>query len=188
MNTSLVRSIVSNVDAVGSASTVRFGRSSQGLQTIVAWIAIAALMLAAAGCSVTQEREASSPTVWAERTPLSAIETAFAALDAASAGNAALKKPKTQGSCSDLEYSFLNSSCSTMHKKHVRLTHNRVATFIIGRHGAIPSTAEPPAQPATVGEREGLPASNHVSTNSSDPPRRSVTAAVKANENKRGKR
>jgi hypothetical protein len=145
---------------------------------------ISALMLATAGCSVTQEREASSPTVWAERTPLSAIETAFAALDAASAGNAALKKPKTQGSCSDLEYSFLNSSCSTMHKKHVRLTHNRVATFIVGRHGA----AEPPAQPATVGEREGLPSSNHVSTNSSGPPRRSVTAAVKANENKREKR
>jgi hypothetical protein len=184
MNTGLVRWIVSNGDAVGSASVVRFGRSSQGLQTIGAWIAISALMLATAGCSVTQEREASSPTLWAERTPLSAIETAFAALDAASAGNAALKKPKTQGSCSDLEYSFLNSSCSTMHKKHVRLTHNRVATFIVGRHGA----AEPPAQPATVGEREGLPSSNHVSTNSSGPPRRSVTAAVKANENKREKR
>jgi hypothetical protein len=39
-----------------------------------------------------------------------------------------------------------------------------------------------------VGEREGLPSSNHVSTNSSGPPRRSVTAAVKAIENKRQKR
>jgi hypothetical protein len=56
------------------------------------------------------------------------------------------------------------------------------------RHGAIPSTAEPAAQPATVGEREGLPSSNQVSTNSSGRPRRSVTAVVKANENKRGNR
>jgi hypothetical protein len=56
------------------------------------------------------------------------------------------------------------------------------------RHGAIRSTAEPPEQPATVGEREGLPSSNHVSTNSSGTTTECVTAVVKANENKRGKR
>src|SRR4029077_7725103 len=80
-------------------------RRLQSLQTTVALIAIPALILATAGCSLRQEREATSPTAWAERTPASAIETAFAALKAASADSIAPREVKAQASCNDLEYS-----------------------------------------------------------------------------------
>jgi hypothetical protein len=170
MNTSLIGSIASRVDAVGGRSTARFARRPQSLQTIVAWIAIPALILATAGCSLRQEREATSPS--AERTPISAIETAFAAL------NDAVIQPKAQGSCNDFESSFLNSNCLTMHKK-VRLRHHRVATSVIGRPDAIPSKAKTPAHSSTVTEGEGLQA------NDESPPQRSAKGQYKVGSGRR---
>jgi hypothetical protein len=153
MNTSLIRSATSKVDAVGCQSTARFARRPQSLQTIVARITIPALILTTAGCSLRQDREPTSPIASVERTPTSAIETAFAAL------NDAVIQPKAQGSCNDFESSFFNSNCLTMHKK-VRLRHHRVATSVIGRPDAIPSKAKRPAQSSTVTEGEGLQAND----------------------------
>ena len=178
MNTSLIGSIASKVDAVGGRSTARFARRPQSLQTIVAWIAIPALILATAGCSLRQEREATSPIASAERTPISAIETAFAAL------NDAVIQPKAQGSCNDFESSFLNSNCLTMHKK-VRLRHHRVATSVIGRPDAIPSKAKTRANSSTVTEGEGLQANDDVSTNSMGPPQRSAKGQYKVGSDRK---
>jgi hypothetical protein len=178
MNTSLIGSIASKVDAVEGRSTARFARCPQSLQTIVAWIAIPALILATAGCSLRQEREATSPIASAERTPISAIETAFAAL------NDAVTQPKAQGSCNDFESSFLNSNCLTMHKK-VRLRHHRVATSVIGRPDAIPSKAKTRAHSSTVTEGEGLQANDDVSTNSRIPPQRSAKGQYKVGSDRK---
>jgi hypothetical protein len=70
-------------------------------------------------------------------------------LKAASADSVA-----TQASCDDLEYSFVHSNCSTMHKKHVRLKHPRVATSVIGRPDLIPLKAKTSAHSPTEGEGE----------------------------------
>jgi hypothetical protein len=120
---------IRNLCAVGGGSILRFVSRLQRLQAIVA---IVALSLVAAGCSLTQNRDAPSSAVWAERTPLSAIETAFAALS----DTAAMYEPKAQGSCNDLEFSFLNATCSKKHKKRASLKRHRVATFIIGQPDA----------------------------------------------------
>ena len=52
-------------------------------QDLLRILAIVALSFATIGCSLRQDRDAYAPVAWAERTPLSAIETAFAALNAA---------------------------------------------------------------------------------------------------------
>jgi hypothetical protein len=168
----LVGSIASKVEAVGGRSTARLARRPQSLETIVAWVAIPALILAIAGCSLRQEREARSPIATAERTPISAIETAFAAL------NDAVIQPKAQGSCNDFESSFLNSNCLTMHKR-VRLRHHRVATSVIGRPDAIPSKAK------TRAHYEGLQANDDVSTNSRSPPQRSAKGQYKVGSDRK---
>jgi hypothetical protein len=166
MNIILVGSVASKVDSGGGRSTARFARRPQSLQTIVTWVAVPALILAIAGCSLRQEREATSPIATAERMPISAIETAFAAL------NDAVIRPKAQGSCNDFESSFLNSNCLTMHKK-VRLRHHRVATSVIGRPDAIPSKAETPAHSSAVTEGDGLQAHDE------SPPQRSAKGRYK---------
>jgi hypothetical protein len=61
MNKCLVRSITSKVSAVEYRPTARFARRPQSLQTIVARITIPALILTTAGCSLRQDREATSP-------------------------------------------------------------------------------------------------------------------------------
>ena len=172
MNTSLVGSTTSKVDAVGCRSTARFSRRPQSLQTIVARITIPALILTTAGCSLRQDREAASPIASVERTPTSAIESAFAAL------NDAVIQPKVQGSCNDFESSFFNSNCLTMHKK-VRLRHHRVATSVINRPGAILSKAKTPTYSSTVTEGEGLKA------NDESPPQQSAKAQYKVGSGRR---
>jgi hypothetical protein len=172
MNTSLVRSIASKVSAVGCRPMARFAVGPQSLQTIVARITIPALILATAGCSLRQDREATSPIASVERTPTSAIETAFAAL------NDAVIEPKAQGACNDFEFSFFNSNCLTMHKK-VRLRRHRVATSVIGRPDPIPSKAKTPAHSSTVTEGEGLQA------NDESPPRRSAGGQYKVGSGRR---
>jgi hypothetical protein len=120
-------------------------------------LAVVALSLAAAGCSVTQEREP-LPAAWAERTPSTGVAMAFAALDAAPAkldaapaNTAAVNGPRAQGSCKDLEFSFLNSICAKKHKKHATIRHHRVATFVIGRPDTTTSSVRSAAEPANVG-------------------------------------
>jgi hypothetical protein len=145
MNVNTIQSIRLGLDAVCGGSALRFIPRSQSLQKIVA---IVALSLATVGCSVTQNRDGPSPAASAERTPLSAIETAFAALS----DTAAVNEAKAQGSCNDLEFSFLNVTCSKKHRKRASLKHHRVATFIIGRTDAITSSLKSPAQSARASQ------------------------------------
>jgi hypothetical protein len=136
--------------------------------------------LVVAGCSLTPEREKSPPVAWADRTPQSVIEMAFASLDAASTDNAALVRPKDQRSCDELEFLFLNPRCSKMHKKHARLRQHRVATFIIGRPDTSPSTAAP--HPESEALREPPSTRNGTNTNASNVPPRNAFQAVKSND------
>jgi hypothetical protein len=66
------------------------------LPNLLRIVAIVALSFATIGCSIRQDTPA--PVAWAERTPLSAIETAFAALNAASTDTAGVTEPKAKGS------------------------------------------------------------------------------------------
>jgi hypothetical protein len=79
-------------------------------QDLLRILAIVALSFATIGCSLRQDRDAPAPVAWAERTPLSAIETAFAASNAASTDTAVVTEPKAQGSCNDLEFAFFMRS------------------------------------------------------------------------------
>jgi hypothetical protein len=51
---------------------------------------------------------------------------------------AATSPPPTEDSCNDFGSSFLNSECSTFHKKHVGHGIHRVATHVIGHPNAPP--------------------------------------------------
>jgi hypothetical protein len=168
----LVGLIASNVDSGGGRSTAPCARRPQSLQAIVAWVAIPALILATAGCSLRQEHDATSPIASAERTPISVIETAFVAL------NDAVIQTKAHASCNDFESSFLNSNCLSMHKK-VRLRNHRVATSVIGQPDAIPSKANTAAHSSSVTKGEGLQA-NHES-----PPQRSAKGQYKVGSGRR---
>ena len=119
-------------------------------QDLLRVLAIVALSFATIGCSLRQDRDASAPVAWPERTPLSAIETAFAALNAPSTDTAAVAEPKVQGSCNDLEFAFLHATCSKKHKKRAWFKQHRVATFLVGRPDAITSSVKLPAQRAAV--------------------------------------
>jgi hypothetical protein len=119
-------------------------------QDLLRILAIVALSFATIGCSLRQDRDAYAPVAWAERTPLSAIETAFAALNAPSTDTAAVAEPKVQGSCNDLEFAFLHATCSKKHKKRAWFKQHRVATFLVGRPDAITSSVKLPAQRAAV--------------------------------------
>jgi hypothetical protein len=179
----------------GSGLIARLVSRSQSLQTIMTWTAIGILTLATAACSLTQERESSSPVASVDRTPASAIETAFASLRASSTENAAMDQPKAQGSCDDLEFAFLNRTCSKRHSMHAGRRHHRVATFVIGHHNAISSSVISPVASATVSE--GLVPSSMVgvsvaqrrgadsvinNSSSSDVP--GASQALKANQHK----
>jgi hypothetical protein len=50
----------------------------------------------------------------------------------------AATSPPTEDSCKDFGSSFLNSECSTFHKKHVGRGTHRVATHVIGHPNAPP--------------------------------------------------
>jgi hypothetical protein len=142
---------LSNTEKLEAAGGFSFASCSQSWRTI---LTIAAVSLAAAGCSLTPEREPLPPVAWAEQTPSAAIAMAFAALDAAPApaNTAAVNGPNAQGSCKDLEFSFLNSSCSKKHKKHATIRNHRVATFVIGRPDTTTSSVSSSAEPANVGQ------------------------------------
>jgi hypothetical protein len=118
------------------------------LPNLLGIVAIVALSFATIGCSIRQDTPA--PVAWAERTPLSAIETAFAALNAASTDTAGVTEPKAKGSCNDLEFAFLHATCSKKHKKRAWFKQHRVATFLVGRPDAITSSVTLPALRAAV--------------------------------------
>ena len=111
-------------------------------QDLLRILAIVVLSFATIGCSLRQDREASAPVAWAERTPLSVIETAFAALNVTSADTAVVTEPKAKGSCNDLEFAFLHAICSKKHKKRAWVKQHRVATFLVGRPDAITSSVK----------------------------------------------
>jgi hypothetical protein len=153
------------------------------LLTIGAWIAKATMLLVVAGCSLTPQRETSSPVAWESRTPRSVIETAFASLNAAST-DAGVIRPKAQGSCNELESLFLNPRCSKMHKKQAWVRHHRVATFIVGRTGTNPSMAAAPSEPEPLSEP--VPRSNGIKTDLGNIRSQNVPQLAKANENPEG--
>ena len=106
-------------------------------QDLLRLLAIVALSFATIGCSLRQDRDAPAPVAWA-----AAIETAFAALNAASADTAVVTEPKAQGSCNDLEFAFLHAACSKKHKRRAWFKQHRVATFLVGRPDAITSAVK----------------------------------------------
>ena len=164
---------MSDFDLSGRVAIITGGNSGIGLgMADVARIGAATLSVAVAGCSLTPEREKSPPVAWADRTPQAVIEMAFASLDAASTDNAALVRPKDQRSCDELEFLFLNPRCSKMHRKHAKLRHNRVATFIIGRPDTSPSTAAPHPESQVLSEPPST--SNDTNTNSINVPPRNA--------------
>ena len=59
-------------------------------------------------------------------------EKAFATVRAASADDTKAKQPLAQGSCDDLEFWFLNPTCSKVHAKHAVRTKRHAATFVSG--------------------------------------------------------
>jgi hypothetical protein len=140
---------VAEIAGPSSSFTCRRVSRSPSLRT---FLAIAAVSLAAAGCSLTQEHEPPPSAAWAEQTPSAAVAMAFAALDAAPAKTAAANGPNAQGSCKDLEFSFLNSFCSKKHKKRATIRHHRVATFVIGRPDTTTLSGRSPAEPVHAGQ------------------------------------
>ena len=80
-------------------------------QDLLRVLAIVALSFATIGCSLRQDRDAPAPVAWAERTPLSAIETAFAALNAASTDTAVVtnRRLKAPAMASSLRF-FMRSA------------------------------------------------------------------------------
>jgi hypothetical protein len=51
---------------------------------------------------------------------------------------AAVSRPRTADSCKDFGASFLNSACSTRHKRFVARGSHRVATLVLGRQDVAP--------------------------------------------------
>jgi len=90
--------------------------------------------------SLTQVAAWASPMASNDRTPSSAIESALAIPRASSIDAAEVINPRAKSSCDDFEFSFLNSTCSKIRKKHAarRMIH-RVATLVIGHPDASPS-------------------------------------------------
>ena len=149
----------------------------------MAWIAKATVLLAVAGCSLAPQREISAPVAWDGRTPRSVIETAFASLNATST-DANVVRAKAQSSCNELESLFLNPRCSKMHKKHAWRRYHRVATFIVGRPDANPSTAT--ALSASEALSEPVPASNGTKTDLGKVRSQNGPQLAKSNENPEG--
>jgi hypothetical protein len=113
------------------------------LRTTVACLAMGTVIVATAVGSLAQEKELTSSGASPGRTPRSAIETAFAALNASAIDPGAAAQPSARGSCNDFNFSFLNSKCAKGHVRHAARIH-RVATLVIG-HPAAPPTS-PDAQ------------------------------------------
>jgi hypothetical protein len=63
---------------------------------------------------------------------VSAIEKAFANARTVPTDDSAVNQPRAQRSCSDLEYWFLNPTCSKVRAKRTGRTSHRVATFVRG--------------------------------------------------------
>jgi len=125
-----------------TSSTVRLS-----ILTTIGCVATGIMIFMATAGSLAQKSESGLSVVAIEGTPPSAIDTASATLRASSIDTAAASRLQAKGSCNDFDFSFLNSKCSKIHRKHVRMTH-RVATFAIGHPDASPSSAQMPS--ATV--------------------------------------
>lgn len=104
----------------------------QSQQSTAACIAIGMMILAMTVGALALGREPVSPVPSIDRTPVSTIETAFAAFGASSIDNTTLSPPRTQDPCNDFAFSFLNSICSKARAKHATRMKHRVATFVIG--------------------------------------------------------
>jgi hypothetical protein len=77
--------------------------------------------------------------VSARALPIGSTEpTTLSSVGESSIDVAAASPPPTEDSCKDFGSSFLNSECSTFHKRHVGRGTHRVATHVIGHPNAPP--------------------------------------------------
>jgi hypothetical protein len=77
--------------------------------------------------------------VSARALPIGLVEpTTLPSVGESSIDVAAASPPPTGDSCNDFGSSFLNSECSTIHKKHVSRRTHRVTTRVIGHPNAPP--------------------------------------------------
>ena len=96
----------------------------------MAYMLIGTVIIATAAGPLTRV-SAALPIGLTEPTTLSSVGESFI-------GVAAASPPPTEDSCKDFGSSFLNSECSTFHKKHVGRGTHRVATQVIGHPNAPP--------------------------------------------------
>ena len=119
------------VDCLPPSSRARY------FQTMMACIAIGLLLYATAVNYLYLGGGETSSVASVDRTPMSAIETAFGALGVSSFDTPAARKPTAEKSCDDFVSWFLDPGCSKSAVKHAARRHkHRVATFIAGRPGA----------------------------------------------------
>jgi hypothetical protein len=90
----------------------------------MAYVLVGMVIVASAVVSLTQLSARALPIGFMEPTPPSAIHVA------------AVSRPRAGHSCNDFGFSFLNSSCSTLQKKHVFRGPHRVATLVLGHPDA----------------------------------------------------
>lgn len=109
-------------------------RFSRNCQAITACVAVATAMAATGFASLPQQSQRASRVASIERMPIAAIEDGFASMGTLADRHALTREPR-QASCDNFEFSFLSSTCSKSHTKHVRRRHS-VATFVIGRRDA----------------------------------------------------
>ena len=113
--------------------------SSRCLQNILTTITCAAFGVAITVWTVgslTQKTEWASQIELINQRQPSLSDTAVPTPRTFSVGTAATRHSSTKDSCDDFVYSFLNSTCSKIRKKHaVRVSHH-VATLVIGHPDA----------------------------------------------------
>ncbi len=105
-------------------------RLQKNLATM-AYILIGTVFIATAVGPLTRVSARALPIGLTEPTTLSSVGES--SIDVAAASPA-----RTADSCEDFGSSFLNSECSTFHKKHVGHGIHRVATHVIGHPNAPP--------------------------------------------------
>jgi len=102
-------------------------RRRKGLATM-AYALIGIVVIATAIGSLTRISAWALPIGFTEPTPPSTLTVSIATMS----------RPRTADSCKDFGSAFLNSACSTRHKRYVARASHRVATLVIGRQDAPP--------------------------------------------------
>jgi hypothetical protein len=94
----------------------------------MAYVLIGIVITATVVGSLTRISAWALPIGFTESTPPSTLTVSIATMS----------RPRTADSCKDFGSAFLNSACSTRHKRYVARGSHRVATLMIGRQDAPP--------------------------------------------------